>query len=124
MRNSTVIIFFVSCFMMSSCTSTVTHDDSKRSPHALDKRDQSHQQLCVYRETKGIAELLNIENGRLFFKFYPGDETIAINAASIPDALHLKIGDEIKALKKFLVRGHEKDDCMPIELILKPSTLY
>lgn len=117
MRNTALAIIACSIFI-SSCSINKSFDGSKHSPMTSDTAEQESQQPCVYREVKGISEVINIDHQFVYFRFYPGDDAIAVRSETIADVEYLQIGDELMARKKYLVNG-SSNDCVSVELILK-----
>jgi len=102
---------------MTACSSNKLITD--KSPHH-DETDDLKQALCIYKKEKGIAEVIEINQHAYQFKFYLGDDIFEINKSDVVSNNELKIGDEFKAVKEFMVNETQRHDCPPIEFHLIP----
>ncbi|UZE96474.1 hypothetical protein [Alkalimarinus alittae] len=74
-----------------------------------DPVDSRPQSLCVYETTKGIAEVTQVTEETVTFKFYPGDKhfNLTINEVAWTN---ITPGQELKAIARTPISGPCLDD--------------
>jgi hypothetical protein len=110
--------------LVSGCSTQLAQTDSV----TLERADQSHPAsvdtldseqnnthdkaspaLCVYETTKGIAEVTEITENSVAFKFYPGDKYFKIPLNKI-NLTEIKLEQELKAIARTPISGPCEND--------------
>lgn len=71
--------------------------------------ESDSQPLCVYETIKGVAEVTEITESIVTFKFYPGDKHFKIPLKKVPSA-NIKLEQELKAIARSPISGPCKND--------------
>lgn len=120
-RTTLLILLFA---LVSGCSTQPVQTESitidKPDPNAsasngtLDKQqsntnNEASQALCVYETTKGIAEVTEITENIVTFKFYPGDKYFKVPLNNIPFT-DIKPEQELKAIARTPISGPCEND--------------
>lgn len=106
--------FFISIVVfISACTVQMPQPEE---PVPLSS--QPEKGLCVYRNIKGIAELIEIKADTYVFKFYPGDDIFEVKKDSIITSNNIDIAYEFKAVKIENINTKPNIDCPLLEFEL------
>jgi len=115
MKAITRLLLFTVLLFMSACSTQLSKDTSNLTIGSEITKDQ---ELCIYRRVKGIAELIAIHTEYYQFNFYPGDNIFEVGKKYINFSEELKIGRELKALKKVMNNKIPRMDCPTLEFDL------
>ena len=115
MKAITRLLLFTVLLFMSACSTQLSKDTSSLTIGSEITKDQ---ELCIYRRVKGIAELIAIHTEYYQFNFYPGDNIFEVSKKYINFSEELKIGRELKALKKVMNNKIPRMDCPTLEFDL------
>jgi len=115
MKAITRLLLFTVLLFMSACSTQLSKDTSNLTIGSEITKDQ---ELCIYRRVKGIAELIAIHTEYYQFNFYPGDNIFEVSKKYINFSEELKIGRELKALKKVMNNKIPRMDCPTLEFDL------
>lgn len=118
------LLFMVTA--ISGCNS-IRYIDSEDSHTVLisDNESRKSRPLCKYKETKGMSEVVSIDNNHYEFIFFPGDDQFVRSRKQLviefptQELDQLQVGQEIRSIRQFLVSGHT--DCSKVDISLVPS---
>lgn len=81
-----------------------TQTEPKKEHHKDNLDENSSPSLCVYETIKGIAEVTEITESVVTFKFYPGDKYFKIHLNHVPST-EIKLEQELKAIARSPISG-------------------
>ena len=114
MKHNTFLFYVFTLLFLSACSSL--HNKPLQQTHSGAKSDLLP--LCVYKKEKGIAEVISIGESSYHFRFYLGDDAFEVNKNLAEINGKLKLGDELKAVKKVMVSEKHRQDCPALEFHL------
>lgn len=124
-KNTSILVFIVFFIMLGGCsTPSVTTPHSipkppsipiKNKPAATEASPIAPEPTppCVYESIKGVAEVIDINNNEVTYKFYPGDLIFSLPASSL-SSKNISPTQELKAI----IRKPLSGPCEKIEFEL------
>jgi len=112
MKKITILFSVYTMLILSACSSL------HKPPQQTYNKSNGVLSLCVYKTEKGIAEVISIGENSYRFTFYLGDDIFFIDKELAEIYGKLKIGDELKAVKKIMINGDKRQDCPALEFHL------